>query len=59
MAHLVKVLAAKPGDQDSIPGTPWRKDRTDSGRLSSELGTRVHAWSHAYTQNAYFLEIML
>lgn len=54
MAHLVKVLAVKTGNWNSISGTPWWKDKTDSGRLPSEVGTLVHARRHVCTQNAYF-----
>jgi hypothetical protein len=35
MAQWVKVLAAKQDDLSVFPGTTWRKERTDSYRLSS------------------------
>lgn len=43
MARQAKVLSAKTDDSISIPGTltPWRKERTDSYKLSSILHTNV------------------
>lgn len=47
MVHYLKTLAAKPEDQVGHLELTWRKERTDSNKLSSDLHNCI--MTHAYT----------
>lgn len=55
MIHWVKLLATKPNNLSSTPGSIWWKERTDPLKLSSDfhvqVSTNAYTCTHAHTHS--------